>query len=75
MMMEMPRSWADAIPREVQNRMGDAVRSQCLLLPVNLFVEWYQPCTMISQRWFLDASRHISIPYPEYWQSPEGVDR
>lgn len=72
MMMEVPRSWADQIPRSVQNQIGDAVRSQSLLLPVNLFIEWHQPCTMISRRWFHDASRYIAIPYPEYWQTDEG---
>ncbi|MFN6460841.1 MAG: hypothetical protein RMZ41_003210 [Nostoc sp. DedVER02] len=59
--------WNKPIPLPIQEEIGIAVRNQLFNLPVNLFLEWHEP-KYIDRRWFIDASKHIDIPHPEYWQ-------
>jgi hypothetical protein len=59
--------WNKHIPLPIQEKISIAVMNQLFNLPINLFLEWHEP-KYIERRWFIDASKYIDIPYPEYWQ-------
>lgn len=62
-----PAHWHNRIPPAVQVEIGNRVREQLFLLPVNLFLEWHKP-KLLKEGWFLEAAHHIEIPYfYEYW--------
>lgn len=63
----MELHWSDRIPPDRQMEIGNRIREQVFELPVNLFIEFYEPC-FLRKEWFIEAAKYIEIPwFYEYW--------
>lgn len=63
----MELHWSDRIPPDRQIDIGNRIREQLFKLPVNLFLEFHEPC-FLREEWFIEAAKYIEIPwFYEYW--------